>query len=65
LVVAWSSAPNSLSRTFSIALTLAISHARGMKQLLSAVDWTLVAPVVAFAAASFGVLTTEVRERIH
>jgi hypothetical protein len=36
-----------------------------MKQLLSAIDWSLVAPVVAFAAASFGILTTEVRERIN
>jgi hypothetical protein len=36
-----------------------------MKQLLTAIDWSLVAPVVAFAAASFGVLTTEVRQRIN
>jgi hypothetical protein len=36
-----------------------------MKQMLASVDWFLVAPVVAFAAASFGVVTTEVRRRIN
>jgi hypothetical protein len=35
-----------------------------MQKLLAAVDWSLVAPLVALAALGFGALTTEVRIRI-
>jgi hypothetical protein len=35
-----------------------------MKDLLAAVDWYMVAPLVALAALGFGALTTEVRSRL-
>lgn len=35
-----------------------------MKELIAAVDWFMVAPIVALAALGFGALTTEVRNRL-
>jgi len=40
-----------------------VRHARGMQQMLAAVDLELVAPLVAMASLVFGAVTTELIRR--